>query len=223
MKRVIVIPAYNEAATIAVVAASARPYGDVVVVDDGSQDATAYEARRAGANVLRHLVNRGQGASLMTGTRKALALGADVIVHFDADGQHDAADIPALVAPIEAGIADAVFGSRFLGSAINMPKSRRIALKGATLITRWATGLAVSDAHNGLRALSCRVAPEFRITHDRMAHNTEIVHFVARKNLAWREVPVTVRYTPYSLRKGQHLTDASRILFDLIVQRLFTR
>src|SRR3989338_3820931 len=153
MKRVIVIPAYNEHATIAAVVLSVRPYGDVIVVDDGSHDATAFEANRAGALVVRHLVNRGQGAALHTGTCKSVTLGADVVVHFDADGQHDAADIPALAAPIVAGFADIVFGSRFLGNAVAMPRSRKALLKGATYLTRWATGLAVTDAHNGMRAL----------------------------------------------------------------------
>lgn len=223
MKRIIVIPAYNEQTTIARVVEEVSKYGDVIVVDDGSEDATAYEAWRAGACVVRHLVNRGQGASLMTGTRKALEYGVDVVVHFDADGQHDATDIPALSAPIEAGLVEVAFGSRFLGNVMNMPWSRLALLRVAIWLTRLSIGLAVTDAHNGLRAFSRRAASELHITYDRMAHATEIVYFVARKNLAWCEVPVSIRYTHYSLRKGQHLTDASRILFDLIVQRLFTR
>src|SRR5512140_2394300 len=115
MKIAVVIPAYNEERVIAGVIKEVRnitPH--VFVVDDGSSDATAAAASGAGAIVLRHALNRGQGAALRTAIEAALLAGSDMIVTFDADGQMSAADIPALTAPIEAGLCDVVLGSRFL-------------------------------------------------------------------------------------------------------------
>ena len=122
MKTVAVVPAFNEETVIANVIIKLRKKVDeVIVVDDGSRDATSDQARQAGAIVVRHVVNRGQGAAEETGTRLALRRGADVVIHFDADGQHDANDIVAMIAPIQAGRADVTLGSRFLGRAPNIP------------------------------------------------------------------------------------------------------
>lgn len=153
----IVLAAYNESATIhhVVLELTAR-YRNVVVVDDGSTDGTFALARAAGAAVLRHVVNRGQGAALQTGIEYSLARGAACIVTFDSDGQHRADDIPVLIEPIERGECDIVLGSRFLGSTENMPRSRRWVLKAGVWFTRFTSGLAVTDAHNGLRAFSRR-------------------------------------------------------------------
>src|SRR5262245_19840796 len=121
----VVIAAYQEARVIADVVTSVTAFTPhVVVVDDGSEDGTGARARAAGAAVLRHLVNRGQGAALQSGISYALAQGADVIVTFDADGQHDVGDLPALVEPILSGRADIALGSRFLGQAEGIPAAR---------------------------------------------------------------------------------------------------
>lgn len=216
MKRAVVIPAYNEERTIGAVVTSLRPHCSFcLVVDDGSADSTSELAREAGAIVLRHIINRGQGAALATGTEKALQLGAQVIIHFDADGQHSGEDIAGICAPIEASICDVVFGSRFLGEAKDIPKTRKMLLKLAVFFTRWATGLKVTDAHNGFRAFSVQASKTISMTQDRMAHSTEIVIEVAQKKLSWREVPVNIYYTNYSLSKGQSSIDIFHILVDL--------
>ncbi len=216
----VVVPAYNEAAQIGEVVRGLRARGPhVVVVDDGSGDETGHEARRAGAAVLRHLLNRGQGAALQTGIEHALAAGAGYLVTFDADGQHRPEDIERLLEPLRGGRAEVALGSRFLGSAENLRLSRRLLLKAAVLFTRLTSGLAVTDAHNGLRAFSRRAAARLDLAQDRMAHASELLDQVARSGLHVVEVPVHLRYTAYSRAKGQRPLAALRILADYLLGR----
>jgi len=217
-----VVPAFNEASAIAGTVAGIAAVGcRCIVIDDASTDPTAEHARRAGALVIRHAVNRGQGAALETGIRFCLGRGARFIVTFDADGQHDPADIGPLVAPLVSGDAEIVLGSRFLGTAIDIPRSRLIALKAAVLITRASSGLAVTDTHNGLRAMSRRAAEAISFTVDRMGHASEILDQIRQHGLRWTEAPVTVRYTPYSRSKGQSSAMAVRSFVDYLAHRVF--
>jgi polyprenyl-phospho-N-acetylgalactosaminyl synthase len=217
----IVIPAFNEASVIDGVLDRLAPLGyHLIVVNDGSGDATAARAARPGVVLVSHPINRGQGAALQTGISVALALGADVIVTFDADGQHDPADIPALVAPILAGECDVVLGSRFRGRAERIPLVRRLMLRAAVWFTRLTANLRVTDAHNGLRAFSRPAAERIRITMDGMAHASEILEEIAAHQLRWREVPVTVRYSAYSLAKGQRSSDSFRIAAQVLIEKL---
>jgi len=182
------------------------------VVDDGSHDDTAAAASTGGAIVLRHAINRGQGAALQTGIDFALARGANRLVTFDADGQHDAADVPVLVAALDD--ADVALGSRFLGSIVGAGRARRGLLRVATVVSNWLAGLPLTDAHCGLRAFRAEVAAQLRITQDRMAHASELLANLRRSGARWIEVPVKVRYTDHSARKGQHGLQAVRVLFD---------
>jgi glycosyltransferase involved in cell wall biosynthesis len=220
----VVIAAYNEAAVIGRVVAEVTRRGCVtVVVDDGSPDATGEAAGKAGAIVLRHPVNLGQGAALQTGIDYALrqdADFADFVVTFDADGQHRAQDIAALIAALEKHDADFALGSRFLGSAIDLPLARRILLKAAISFTRLTTGLRLTDTHNGLRAMTRLGASRISLRQNRMAHASEFLDQIAQSGLLWVEVPVTVEYSAYSLAKGQKLGDSLAILVDLSAQRL---
>lgn len=217
----VVIAAYNEESMIGSVVEGVKPYTPhVVVVDDCSRDGTFGAARESGAQVLRHPINRGQGAALRTGIDYALLQGADVIVTFDADGQMVAAEIPAMVAPICAGTAEIVLGSRFLGKADNLSQVRRLTLRGGILFTRLFSGINLTDTHNGFRALSRKAASLMKIKEDRMAHASEILHEVARLKLAYCEVPVTVRYTAYSMARGQSSLNALRIAGRMIFSML---
>jgi glycosyltransferase involved in cell wall biosynthesis len=219
----VVVPAFNEEVMIGDTIDQIRlVVRNVVVVDDASSDRTAEIAAARGAVVLRHIVNRGQGAALQTGIDFAVRSGAAWIVTFDADGQHHASEIPALVAPILARTHDVVLGSRFLGSAEGIPWLRRIALRAAVAFIRLTSSAKVTDVHNGLRALSDRAAGELRITLDRMAHASEIVDQVVENRLRYTEVPVTIRYTTYSLGKGQSLFSAFGIAFEYITRRWLT-
>ena len=218
----VVIAAYRAAPAIASVVREllAADWPRVVVVDDGSDDATGAEAAAAGAMVLRHVLNRGQGAALQTGIAFALRRGARVIVTFDADGQHRPEDLPGLVAPVLCGEVDVVLGSRFLGHEGAVPWRRRLLLRAARQFQRWTSGLALTDAHNGLRALSERMAARLCLRMDRMAHASELVDQVALSGLPWREVSVHVAYTDYARAKGQRGWAAVRVLRDYVVGRL---
>jgi len=188
----------------------------VIVVDDGSTDASLKTLKGLPILTLRHLVNRGQGAALQTGMACALEKGADILVTFDGDGQHDPRDIEKLLKPIESGETDVSLGSRFLEKAPHLPLLRRLLLQGGILFTRLTTGLPITDTHNGLRAFSQKAASKVRFTLDRMAHASELFEILQKEKLRYREVPVTIRYTPYSLRKGQSSWDLLRILGSLL-------
>lgn len=217
----VVIPAYNEGSSLAAVLAEVSSlYPNTVVVDDGSSDDTYATARAAGVHTLRHIVNRGQGAALQTGIRYALARNAQYIVTFDADGQHCVEDIAALVEPIRAGEFEITLGSRFLGQSINMPASRRLLLRCAIVFTRIVSRVHLTDVHNGLRAFSRSAAESIEITMDRMAHASELIDLVHRSGKAYREVPVKVLYTAYSLAKGQSAKGAINIVIQYITGRI---
>jgi glycosyltransferase involved in cell wall biosynthesis len=218
----IVIPAYNEGSAVAQTVASVRAWlPNVVVVDDGSSDNTAEQARWADAHVVRHAANLGQGAALGTGIRYALLEEADCIVTFDADGQHQPSDIEVLLRAAREHRADVVLGSRFLGQASDMPASRRWLLKLATAYTRFTTGLSLTDAHNGLRLFTRKAAEQLRIRQNRMAHASEMLEWLGSSGLRVVEAPVNVVYTNYSLAKGQTAFSAFNILWDLWLSRLY--
>ncbi|PIR66396.1 MAG: glycosyltransferase family 2 protein [Parcubacteria group bacterium CG10_big_fil_rev_8_21_14_0_10_36_14] len=216
MQTFVIIPAYNEASVIADTIRDVQKfYKDIVVVDDGSKDKTSKIAEIAGVKVLRHILNRGQGAALRTGINYALKQGADVVVTYDADGQFEAEEISRLCHPVINGKCDVVLGSRFL-SGNRIPLFKKIILKSAILFTRAITGLRLTDTHNGFRIMNRKAAEQIKIRQDRMAHASEIVHEIARLKLSYKELPITVKYTIYSKRKGQRLSGAFHILFDLI-------
>ena len=209
----VVIAAFNEGSVIrGVVEGVLREGWSVVVVDDGSTDHTVAEARAAGATVVRHALNLGQGAALQTGIDYALRRGAHTIVTFDADGQHDVNDIPALVAAL--ADADVALGSRFLGSVEGATQRRMAMLRTAVKMSNRLSGLELTDAHCGLRAWRASVAHKLRISQDRMAHASELLRKIKASGLRVVEVPVTIRYTEHSMRKGQNGFQAVRILFD---------
>jgi len=217
----VVIAAYNEENVLGDVIADVRDTGcQIVVVADGSADATAAVAATAGATVLSHPVNLGQGAALQTGIEFALLRGAAFIVTFDADGQHRAAEIGSLLDALMKYHADFALGSRFLGTAVNLPRSRWLLLRAATWFTRATTGLRVTDSHNGLRAMTRRGASSIRLRQNRMAHASEILHQIARSGLTYIEMPVTIQYSGYSLAKGQKLSEFVTVLIDLFARRL---
>jgi polyprenyl-phospho-N-acetylgalactosaminyl synthase len=215
----IIIPAYNEEKTIGRVISGLfeNGYNHVVVVDDGSTDGTAKEAERAGAVVLRHIINRGQGAALQTGDEYALAHEAEAVVHFDADGQFDAADIAPALAAMHVARAEMVMGSRFMDRRSLVPFSKKyFLLPIARVINFLFTGIWLSDAHNGFRILSKNALRKIKITQDGMAHNSDVVRQVKKHGLKFIEHPVLVVYREY----GQGLGGGIKILWDLLFAKL---
>lgn len=195
-------------------------YRHVIVVDDCSSDPTPMLAANVGATVLPHAVNLGQGAALQTGISYALRHGAAYIATFDADGQHRVEDIGTMFKTLHGSGADVVIGSRFLGHAENLPPLRKRVLHAAAFFMRWSSGLPLTDAHNGLRLLTRRTAERIHISQNRMAHASEIVDQIGQAGLKVVEAPVTVLYTPYSLRKGQKISNSINILVELLAGRL---
>jgi glycosyltransferase involved in cell wall biosynthesis len=217
----IVIPAYNEGPRLKdTLQGLCGRYRNLVVVDDGSADDTGAAALTCPVWLLRHLVNCGQGAALQTGIDFALRQGADLIVTFDADGQHSADEIERLIEPVRAGQCDVALGSRFLGETVGMAWTRWLVLKLGVLFTRVFSRIRVTDTHNGLRALNRRAAGSIRITHNRMAHASEILDQVRLHGLRYVEVPVTIRYTEATREKGQSSWNALRVVGQLILGRL---
>ncbi len=217
----VVVAAYNEAVCLdKVVRELSAEVPNVVVVDDGSTDNTYETAKGCAPFVLRHLLNRGQGAALQTGIDYALSRGARYIVTFDADGQHRVEDVWALIDPIYRGECEITLGSRFLGNTVDIPTSRRLMLRLGTLFTRVVSRVKVTDTHNGLRGFSRRAAGHIHITMDRMAHASQLIDQIRRSGLRYQEVPVQIRYTKYSVAKGQTPRAALRILVHYFLGRI---
>jgi polyprenyl-phospho-N-acetylgalactosaminyl synthase len=216
----VVVPAYNEEASIAdVIAGLFAHVRNVVVIDDSSTDHTWNVARSTGAAVLRHPINLGQGAALQTGIEYAISRGAQYVATFDADGQHDANDLETMFRELKRSESDVALGSRFLGSTSGMPMLRRHLLRASVAYTNLALGLNLTDTHNGLRIMNRKFLQSFQFRQNRMAHASEILKFLARSPYTFIEVPVVIRYTTYSIRKGQSSLNALRIVADLIFWR----
>lgn len=216
----VVIPLFNEASVIADVISDLRPhFAHIVCVDDGSTDDSVRNAERAGADVVRHPINLGQGAALQTGIEYALShASCQYIVTFDADGQHRVEDAVDMIADARTHGSAIIFGSRFLDDRTDPGLMKKVILKTAVWVTNMSTGLRLSDAHNGLRVLRRDAAAQIHLQQDRMAHATEIVLQIGRTGLPWREHPVELLYTDYSKAKGQSVLNSVNILVDLIIK-----
>ncbi len=222
----VVIPAYNESKRIMTVVNSLpKTIGghrvEPIVIDDGSTDQTALAAEQAGATVIRHVMNRGQGAALRTGFEYALAYPADIVVTFDADGQHSASEINALVKPIIRGEVPICLGSRFLRKGPQtIPLARLLILKTGVVFTFLLSNIRVTDTHNGFRAFHRSALERLTIIHDRMEHASEILDQISRHKLAFKEIPVTIHYSDYSLTKGQKNGNSLKIALKMIAYKL---
>ena len=214
----LVVPLYNEAQVVREVIQNARrTFPHVVVVDDGSRDDSAARAETAGAVVVRHPINLGQGAALQTGISYVLErTDARYLVTFDADGQHSVADAAAMAAAARDEDLAIVLGSRFLEGPSPVGRLKRLVLATAAAVASRTTGMRLSDAHNGLRLLRRDAAERLDLRQNRMAHASEIIRQLAATGLPWREFPVRIAYTEYSRAKGQSLLNSVNILVDLI-------
>jgi glycosyltransferase involved in cell wall biosynthesis len=218
----ILIPMFNETSTIGVVISDLRRHFDqFLCVDDGSTDDSAQVAEQAGATVLRHPINLGQGAALQTGFEYLKRYtAADYVITFDADGQHLADDAALLLRRAQQDGLDVVLASRSLGGVQDIPTSRRALLLLAVWLSRRTSGLPLTDTHNGLRVLSRRAFSKIRLRQPRMAYASELEGAIVRHDLSFSEHPATVVYTDYSRAKGQRNLNAINILFDLALQTL---
>lgn len=212
MMSVAVIPAYNEGPAIAPVVRGALEHVDaVIVVDDSSADDTAQVAREAGAQVVRHALQRGAGRATATGIQAALRLGADFIVTLDADGQHLTEEIPAVLAPLKEGRADMTLGCRLRDRA-SMPRLRRFGNDLANVWTWILFGIKVSDSQSGYRGLTRETAARLPLEARGYEFCSETLGAAKRLGLRLEEVPVTVVYTDYSMSKGQSVLTSVKTL-----------
>lgn len=215
----VVVPAYNEAAVIFwVIEDLVRRGYKTLVIDDCSGDETSAKAVSAGAIVIRHPLNLGQGAALQTGFEFALRQDVECIVTFDADGQHNSEDIEKLVMALYEQDAEIALGSRFLGKSFNLTYFRKLVLFWGRVFTWFTGGPWLTDVHNGIRSFRSSVLRKMQIKHPRMAHASEILYKIKANKFRYCEVPVTIRYNSYSKQKGQKsLFGIIRILWDLLL------
>ncbi len=225
MKTIIVIPAYNEEKNIGEVIKKVKPLvEEVIIVDDGSSDQTVRVAQEQGVIVLKHLINRGQGAALETGNQYALKQKADIVVHFDADGQFSAEEIKDVIKPIKRGEAEVVFGSRFLGKKSEIPWFKeKIIIPLAGLVNKFLLNVYLSDPQSGFRALSKKAVEKIRIENDGMAHCSEILYKVFKNNFKVKEVPITVIYRGFGqgiLSGRGRGSGGLKVIRDLLLAKL---
>ncbi|WP_291313323.1 glycosyltransferase family 2 protein [Corynebacterium sp. UBA2622] len=218
----LVIPCYNEGQVIQSVIEHAREtFPNIVAVNDGSKDNSADAIHAAGAHLVNHPVNLGQGAAIQTGVEYARSQpGARYFATFDADGQHQVKDVVKMVDRVRTEPLDIVVGTRFAGQEnTQVPWIKRFVLKTVVLLSPRTRRLGLTDAHNGLRVFNKKVADEMDIRMNGMSHASEIVAMIDSHPWRVAEEPVDVLYTEYSMSKGQSLINGVNILADAIVAR----
>jgi UDP-N-acetylglucosamine---dolichyl-phosphate N-acetylglucosaminyltransferase len=221
-QRIIVIPAFNEARTIAEVVQGAAKFADrVIVVDDGSPDETGKLAKEAGALVVRHAVNRGVGAAIGTGIEAAVRLGADAVVTMDADGQHRAEDAGRVFDRLAKGDVEFVMGSRLKkgDEPGNMPPHRVLLNTVGNVLTFLLFGVWVTDSQCGLRGLSHKAARTIELRTSGMESISEFIKEMKDKHWRHDEVAIKAIYTDYSMSKGQNFFLGIKVALKLIFRR----
>ncbi len=222
-KTAIVIPLYNEERVIEDILLELKdkyPKCSIIVVDDSSTDNSYKKACIKDIYLLKHSVNLGQGAALQTGIEYAKELGCSYVVTFDSDGQHNPDDIEPFVKRVDKGDVDIVLGSRFLGTTENMPTRKKYLLKLSRFFTWLTTGIWLTDSHNGFRAINIEKFPNFEITQNRMAHASEIISIIKNLKMRYIEMPCHIRYTDYTLQKGQSMWNSINIILDYFIGSL---
>ncbi len=222
MKPYIIIPAYNESKTIREVLEKVKQKYDadhVIVIDDGSTDSTYADVQQCGVRVYRHSINRGLGGALGTGLAVAKALGAELAVTLDADGQHDIDEVDRLIAPILNKQAQVVIGSRLLQPR-GMPMIRRAYNRIANIITWMIFGVWTTDSQSGFRAFSKEAIKVVNLRTNRMEVSSEFFKEIKAHRLIFQEVPIRAIYTDYSMSKGQNFFVGIKTVVRLILLRL---
>ncbi len=220
----IIVPAYNEEKNLeSVLSQLSKEYHNIILVDDASTDHTAQIAKKFPITLLQHKINRGQGASLETGNQYAFNNGADIIVHFDADGQFLVKEIKDIIQPIIQENYDVVLGSRFLEKKSKMPwLKKNLLFPIARLVNKIFGGINLKDPQNGFRAFQAQLTPKLRMHQDGSAHCSEFLYQVFKNKLKIKEVAVTINYQKF----GQGLfngngrgTGGLKIIKDLIFKK----
>lgn len=189
------IPAFNEEKNIApIIVKLKQKYQHVIVCDDGSSDATSSIASSLGAHVIRHNENQGYGSAIKTIFNEARKIGGDILITFDADGQHQISEIDSMLKPILENKSDIVIGSRFLGKTKDLPKYRKVGIKTITGLTNIMTGSNISDSQSGFRSYSKNVLNTIFPTESGMGISTEILIKASKEKMRITEIPITISY-----------------------------
>lgn len=224
MKIFVVIPAYNEATKIGNVIKELKKnkYSDVVVVDDGSKDNTSEVARKNGAYVIKHVMNLGAGGATVTGFNYAVKQGADIIVTIDADGQHDIADIKKVIQPILKKQAELVIGSRLINPK-GMPFIRKFGNTCLNFLTYLLFGVWTTDSQSGFKAMTAEAYKKMNLKSTGFEICSEIIKEIGRTKIKFKEVPIHVIYTDYSMTKahGQSITNGIKTFIALAKRKFF--
>jgi len=195
LKIAVGLPAYNEEKNIAAIIIKLKQITDTIIVcDDGSSDLTSKIASELGAMTVVHQKNMGYGAAIASLFSKAREIGVDVLITFDADGQHRLDDIKVVMEPILKDEADIVIGSRFLNESSNVPKYRKIGIKTITGLTNVTSGSKITDAQSGFRAYNSKVLQDIAPSEHNMGVSTEILIKAAKSKMRIVEVPITILY-----------------------------
>ena len=196
MKITIGIPAYNEEKNIAKIIIKLKKITDsIIVCDDGSSDMTSEIAKNLGVIVISHKKNMGYGAAIRTIFEKSAEIGSDILVTFDADGQHRVEDVSRVLRPLENSEADIVIGSRFLGKQSNVPNYRKLGIKVITQVTNSSIKTKLTDSQSGFRAYSKQVLSKISLSEIGMGISTEILIKASSRGLRITEVPITILYS----------------------------
>ena len=210
----IIIPAYNEESQLGSVIKKALPYGNVIVVDDGSVDSTPKIAKENGAHLLQHLINMGKGAALKTGCEYAIKKNSTTLIAMDADAQHDPADIPRFLEKLKE--SDIVFGHRSFSDT--MPSILRFGNKAINKITRWLFGVSLHDTQCGFRAFTKKTYQQIRWEASNYSMESEMITNVGLKKLKYSQIPIKTIYT--DRYKGTTVIDGIKIVLNMIWWRM---
>lgn len=220
----LIIPCYNEGPVVGEVISSARAiFPNIVAVNDGSGDSSPTAIHQAGAHLINHPVNLGQGAGIQTGVEYARTQpGAQYFVTFDADGQHQVKDVVKMVSRLRQEPLDIIVGTRFSNSISQhsqVPWIKRVVLKTVVALSPTTRKLGLTDAHNGLRVFNKKVANQLNLRMNGMSHASEFITAISTHGWRVSEEPVDILYTEYSMTKGQSLINGVNILADSLLAR----
>lgn len=220
----IIIPAYNENPEVLFNVISNFQRFKVIVVDDGSLIPVKVSLKnyrlKDNVMIVEHAFNQGQGSAIETGVKLAIDLHGEIFCSVDGDGQHDFESCFEIINEFSLGQFDIILGSRFLNKNSNIPLLKKFFLKGGILINYLYSGIILHDAHCGLRVFGKDFANNVTFYNKRQAHASEILWIIKKNNFLFKEFPVKVIYSPYSLSKGQSVWNSFNILFDLLKHRL---
>lgn len=217
----VLVPVYNEEEKILLVINNLKKYfKNILVVNDGSTDKTSYILQSSGVENLNHLINLGAGAAISSGfehiKRKK---NIEAVITFDADGQHSVEDANDFAHEIISCSEDVIFGSRFIKHSKNIPPIKKIILSIVTFISNRITKVKLTDAHNGMNAFKTSCLDKIIISIDGFGFATQIVNSVGKNRLSYKEMPTNIKYTDYSMKKGQKILGGFLILEDLFKSR----